>query len=102
MKENSNQKKMCPSQARAYFVVQNDRGIHTRPATEIVRLASQFKCDLRLNYRKIEVNARSILGILMLEAGKGARILVKARGDDAEEAILAMKKLASEQFHIKY
>jgi phosphocarrier protein HPr len=58
------------------FTVLNDRGLHTRPSTEIVKAVSHFKCDVTLKYKSIEVNARSLLGVLMLAAERGAKILV--------------------------
>lgn len=84
------------------FTVQNARGLHTRPSTEIVKCLTRFKSDVILKYKSIKVNGRSLMGILMLAAEKGARIEVNAQGDDAEEAVLALQTLAREQFHIKY
>lgn len=88
--------------AKGVFTVLNDRGIHTRPSTEIVKCAASFKSDIRLIYQKTQVNAKSILGILMLAAPKGARIRIGAEGMDAEEAVEALKRLAEAQFNIKY
>jgi len=90
------------NQASIVFVVKNDRGLHTRPSTEIVKCASLFKSQITLTYKKTTVNARSILGILMLAAEKGSRIKVTAKGPDAEEAVKAFKELAANLFHIKY
>jgi phosphocarrier protein HPr len=84
------------------FIVKNDRGIHTRPATEIVKCAASFNSDIYFTYQKLEVNAKSILGILMLTAGRGARIRIKAIGDDAAEAVEALLDLAKNQFNTKY
>lgn len=84
------------------FIVKNDRGIHTRPATEIVKCAASFNSDIYLTYQKLEVNAKSILGILMLTAGRGARIRITAKGDDAAEAVQALLDLAKNQFNAKY
>lgn len=84
------------------FTVINDRGLHTRPATEIVKCATSFQSDIRLKYRKMEVNAKSILGILMLAASKGSKISILAFGKDAKEAVEALRELAKKQFNIKY
>lgn len=89
-------------QAKGSFIVINDRGLHTRPSTEIVKCASTFNSDIQLTYHKTEVNAKSILGILMLAASKGARIVVTAFGEDAEEAVASLIDLAGNQFNIKY
>lgn len=84
------------------FVILNDRGLHTRPATELVKCASRFKCNLRLSVDDMEVNAKSLLGIMTLAAVKGTEICIDAEGPDAKEAITAIKKLAASQFNIQY
>ena len=84
------------------FTVTNDRGLHTRPSTEIVKCATSFKAEVRLAYQKNQVNAKSILGVLMLAAAKGARIRIEAVGDDAEEAVASLVTLARNNFNIKY
>jgi phosphocarrier protein len=84
------------------FVVLNDRGLHTRPSTELVKCAAHFDAEVNLSYRNYVVNAKSILGILMLAAGRGAKVGVEAVGEEAEQAIAAILKLASNKFNIKY
>lgn len=84
------------------FIVKNDRGLHTRPSTEIVKCASRFKCEMKLKYHRMEVSAKSLLDILMLAAGKNAKITVEARGVDAEEAVEALLELAKQNFLIQY
>lgn len=88
--------------AKGCFVVGNDRGLHTRPSTEIVKCATSFRSEVRLAYQRNQVNAKSILGVLMLAATKGAKITVEAVGDDAEEAVSSLLKLAKNNFNIKY
>ncbi len=84
------------------FIVKNDRGLHTRPSTEIVKCAANFKSEIILCCQKNEVNAKSILGILMLAASKGSKINIKAEGVDAEQAVLSLIELAKNNFNIKY
>ena len=84
------------------FIVRNDKGLHTRPSTELVKCASQYKSQITLCYKKTEVNAKSLLGILMLAAEKGSKIKVEAVGKDAEAAIEALLKLATHQFNMDY
>ena len=84
------------------FVVLNEKGLHTRPSTELVKCAANFGAEIYLSYRNYVVNAKSILGILMLAAEKGSKILVEATGDDAEDAVNAIQDLAGCKFHIKY
>ena len=90
------------SVAKGVFIVKNDRGLHTRPSTEIVKCATSFKSEITLTYKKTNVNARSILGILMLAAEKGSRIKITASGVDAQEAVDAILNLASSSFYLKY
>jgi phosphocarrier protein HPr len=84
------------------FIVGNDRGLHTRPSTEIVRCAANFKSQVRLVYQKNQVNAKSILGVLMLAATKGSKITVEAVGEDAEEAVSSLIDLADNNFNIDF
>ena len=88
--------------AKGNFTVKNEKGLHTRPSTELVKCSSSFNCQINLFYRNYVVNAKSLLGILMLAAGKGAKIKIEAYGQDAKRAINALKKLANNKFNIKY
>lgn len=88
--------------SKAVFVVLNDKGLHTRPSTELVKCAANFNAQVHLSYRNYVVNAKSILGILMLAAERGAKICVEAVGDDAEAAVAAILRLAQNKFNIKY
>lgn len=86
----------------ASFIVLNDKGLHTRPSTELVKMAAHYQCDIKLVHNKVEVNAKSLLGILMLAASKGAKINVEAEGEDAEEAVAGILQLARNRFNISY
>ncbi len=88
--------------SKATFIILNDKGLHTRPSTELVKCAARFSSSISLTYRNYQVNAKSLLGILMLAAERGAKIAIEAEGDDAEEAILAIVSLAQNRFNIKY
>jgi phosphocarrier protein len=88
--------------AKGKLVILNDRGLHTRPSTELVKCANHFKSHISLIYQKHVINAKSLLGILMLAAPKGAKIQVEAEGEDAEEAVQALIDLAKSYFHIHY
>ena len=88
--------------AKGIFTVKNDRGLHTRPSTEIVKCATGFNSEIKLKYQKTETNAKSLLGILMLAAAKGSKIKITAYGEDAEEAVATLLALANCNFNIKY
>lgn len=84
------------------FVVVNEKGLHTRPSTELVKCAAKFKAQVMLIYQDFNVNAKSLLGILMLAAARGAKIQVVAEGEDAEAAVKSILQLAKNKFNIKY
>ena len=84
------------------FVVKNEKGLHTRPSTELVKCSASFKSHIKLYYRNYIVNAKSLLGILMLAACKGSKIKIEAIGNDAKNAINAIIDLANNKFNIKY
>ena len=93
---------MTEKKVKDYFTIVNEKGLHTRPSTELVKCASAFKAQVTLHYQDLSVNAKSLLGILMLAAAKGAKIVIEAIGEDAEEAVQAILELAKNKFHIKY
>lgn len=88
--------------SQGVFTILNDRGLHCRPSTEIVKCATSFKSEIFLNYRKNRVNAKSLFGILMLAAAKGAKIKIEACGVDADEAVSSLIALAGQSFKINY
>jgi phosphocarrier protein len=91
-----------PEVLKGVFTVANDRGLHTRPSAELVKCAAKFDADISLVYRKTKVNAKSLLGILMLAACKGSRIRIEASGKDAPQAIDGLILLASKNFNVDY
>ncbi len=72
------------------FIVKNQYGIHARPARMIVEEAAKFKSDIFLSKNGEEINAKSIMGILTLEARKDSEIVLRIIGADEEEALKAM------------
>jgi phosphocarrier protein HPr len=88
--------------AKAIMTVLNDRGLHTRPSTELVKCAAKFDAQVLLTYKENQVNAKSLLGILLLAAERGAKITLEAEGPEANECVEALLKLASARFYIKY
>ena len=76
----------------------NPLGFHARPAAEFVRLAASFHCDLWLEKDGVEVNAKSIMGVLMLAAEKGSQLMIRAKGDDADDALAALGDLIAGGF----
>lgn len=78
--------------------VKNDLGIHTRPATYIVKMLQGIKSEVSFTHRRETVNAKSILGILMLAAHKNANITVTVEGEDAESIMARIEKAFEEKF----
>lgn len=82
----------------AEFEIINKQGLHARPATALVRLASKFSANIFLSRGNKRINAKSILGILVLAAEKGAKLKVQADGEDEEEAVESIIDLAKNKF----
>jgi len=91
---------MIKQKIKSSFVVVNEKGLHTRPSTELVKCTSSFKAHVNLIYQNLTVNAKSLLGVLMLAASRGAK--VEAEGEDAEELINSLLHLARNKFNVKY
>jgi len=79
------------------FLIQNDIGIHSRPAAAFVRVANKFKSDISVVYGDKWADGKSILGLLILEVLTGTSIVVKVAGEDAEEAADAIEELINDQ-----
>jgi len=73
--------------------VMNAHGIHARPAAEIVKVAGRFRAHITIARDDLEVNAKSIMGVMMLAAECGAQVRVRADGDDAVAALDALEAL---------
>lgn len=82
---------------RAIRIV-NENGIHARPAAEIVKVAARFRSDITLSRDGLDVNGKSIMGVMMLAAECGSTVLAKATGDDAQEALDALERVISSKF----
>jgi phosphotransferase system HPr (HPr) family protein len=80
----------------------NRLGLHARPAAEFVKLAGRFECDIRVEKSGLEVNGKSIMGVLMLAAEHGSMIVIRAQGKDADEAMAALVELVDRGFHEVY
>jgi phosphocarrier protein len=76
----------------------NKLGIHARPAAEIVKAAGKFKSNIIIVRDDLEVNAKSIMGVMMLAAEFGATITLRAIGEDAEAALDALCAVIANKF----
>jgi phosphocarrier protein len=82
----------------AEATIVNKLGLHARASAKLTQVASGFKCDVWLSRNGRRVNAKSIMGVMMLAAGKGASITLEADGEDAEAALDAVALLIADRF----
>lgn len=75
------------------IVIKNKQGLHARPAALFVQIANKFNSDITISKGRHKVNGKSIMGIMMLEAGSGSKVTMTASGDDAETAINELEVL---------
>lgn len=81
------------------FTVDNEDGLHARPSASLVKKANEFRSNIQLCVENGDsVNCKSIIGILCLGAAQGTKITVTAEGEDAAEAIYALKQLFKNKF----
>lgn len=77
--------------AEKKITIKNKSGLHARPAAVFVQIANKYDSDVVVKKGKLEVNGKSIMGILMLAAGKGSQITLRIEGDDADSAITELE-----------
>ena len=80
------------------FEIVNKLGLHARAAAKLVRLANRFSSEIRLEKEGLEVNGKSIMGVLMLAAHRESFVSVSAMGPDAHDAVDAIGGLIAEKF----
>ena len=78
--------------------VQNRLGLHARPCSKFVKLASTFHSEVWVSKDDESVNGKSIMGLMMLAAGQGSKLLLTAEGHDAEDALAALENLINQKF----
>ena len=76
----------------------NRNGLHARPAAEIVKLASKFQAEITIVKDDLDVNGKSIMGVMMLAAEHGSSITLRAEGPDAAQALAALATLVGNKF----
>lgn len=80
------------------IVVSNKLGLHARAAAKLTQLAAQFKSDIHIAKGAKRVNAKSIMGVMMLAAGMGSTVTIDAVGDDEERALNDIRALFNDKF----
>ncbi|MBV9190335.1 MAG: HPr family phosphocarrier protein [Betaproteobacteria bacterium] len=76
----------------------NRLGLHARAAAKLTHVASGFQCEIWLSRSGRRVNAKSIMGVMMLAAGKGSTVKIEAEGSDADAALAALTTLIADRF----
>ena len=84
--------------ARAEVTIVNKLGLHARASAKLTQLASRYACDVWLTRNGRRENAKSIMGVMMLAAGKGATIAIETEGSDAEAALDSLAALIAGRF----
>lgn len=80
------------------LLIENKHGLHARPAAQFVKIAGKFKSEIKVIKDGLEVNGKSIMGIMMLAAEPGSEITIIANGVDELDAMNALKHLIQKQF----
>ena len=78
--------------------IANRYGLHARPAAEFVKTANRFQADVFVRRADLEVNGKSIMGMMMLAAGPGSKLHVHAKGQDALQAVYELEDLMRRKF----
>ena len=80
------------------FVIKNKLGLHARPAALFVQTSNKFKSRVTVTKNGEEVNGKSIMGLMMLAAEEGSKIIVKVEGEDAKELLARLEELIIKKF----
>ncbi|MGV3772953.1 MAG: HPr family phosphocarrier protein [Verrucomicrobiales bacterium] len=87
-----------PKELTRDLVVSNKLGVHARPAAMFVKVANRFDCDIYVEKDGETVNGKSIMGLMMLAAGPGSKLHVRAAGKDAPQALTELENLLKRKF----
>jgi phosphocarrier protein len=89
---------MSANKVSKTVTVVNKLGIHARPSAVFAKTANKFKSDVFVEKDGETINAKSIMGLMMLAAGPGSKLLIVAQGPDAAEAVKAIEELVASKF----
>ncbi len=87
-----------PQEITEEFVIVNTLGLHARPAASFVQTVLKFESDVHIQMNGHKVNAKSIMGLLTLAAAQGSKVTVTCRGEDAADAMDAVRNLIESGF----
>ncbi len=83
---------------RSEAQIVNKLGLHARASAKLTQLASSFPCEVWMEKGTRRINAKSIMGVMMLAAGKGSTVVVETEGDSADAALQAILQLIADKF----
>jgi len=86
------------SRTERHFVIVNTLGLHARAAAQLVQIANRFRAEIHVEKDGMQVNGKSIMGVLTLAAAKGSSITLSADGEDADNAMIALAKVIENGF----
>ena len=84
--------------SKAHTTISNKLGLHARASAKLTKLAASFPCDIWLSRGERRVNAKSIMGVMMLAAGLGSTVEIETQGEREEEALSALLALMADKF----
>ena len=84
--------------ARLDTEIVNKLGLHARASAKLTQLAGSYPCEVWMERNNRRINAKSIMGVMMLAAGKGSKVLIETEGERADEAIQALLALIADKF----
>lgn len=83
---------------QATVTISNKLGLHARASAKLTKLAGSFPCDIWMSKGERRINAKSIMGVMMLAAGLGSEVMLDTQGERDEEALLALLALINDKF----
>lgn len=83
---------------KTHTTINNKLGLHARASAKLTKLAGSFPCDVFMSRGDRRINAKSIMGVMMLAAGKGAKVTLEAEGDDEQACVDALTALINDRF----
>ena len=83
---------------RSTVTINNKLGLHARASAKLSKLAGSFRCEIHLSRNGRRINAKSIMGVMMLAAGLGSEVEIEAEGDDQNAALDALIALFNDKF----
>ena len=83
---------------KAEVEIMNKLGLHARASAKLTQLAGSYPCEVWMERNNRRINAKSIMGVMMLAAGKGAKVTVDCEGEHADEALAALTALIADRF----